>query len=112
MANGQNVYRDVGYAVVRVSDAETTDEVVFAERGDLILLGARALEGLMLWVDPKGKRLMPVAAHPVAKVVVPGKVSPEKDQITFSVGAVIQGQGGPAPVAEWEPEPKVRRKKS
>src|SRR5580704_28134 len=54
MANGQYVYRDVGYAVVRVSDSETVDEIVFAETGDFILLGARALEGLMLWIDAKG----------------------------------------------------------
>jgi predicted aspartyl protease len=109
LANGQYVYRDVGYAVIRVNDAETTDEIVFAEQGDMILLGARALEGLMLWIDAKGKRLVALDAHPVAKVVVPGPVSPDKDKY-LRVGAVIQGQGGPAPVAEWEPKSKTRRK--
>jgi predicted aspartyl protease len=111
LANGQYVYRDVGYAVIRVSDSETTDEVVFAEQGDFILLGARALEGLMLWIDAKGKRLVAIEAHPVAKVVVPGPVPPDKDKY-FVVGAIIQGQGGPAPVAEEEPKPRTRRKKS
>jgi predicted aspartyl protease len=110
LANGQYVYRDVGYAVIRVNDSETVDEVVFAEQGDLSLLGARAMEGLLLWIDAKGKRLVAIDAHPVAKVVVPGPVSPDKD-IYLRVGAILQGQGGPVPAAEWEPKPKTRRKK-
>ena len=89
MANGQQVYRDVGYALVRVSQRETIDEIVFAEKGDYVLLGARALEGLLLWVDPKNKKLIEIDAHPVAKVVVPGKVPPDKDQ-PYSTGMVIQ----------------------
>src|ERR1035441_8687198 len=63
LANGQIVSRSVGYAVLRVDKAETVDEVVFAERGDLQLLGARALEGLNLHVDSRRKRL--VAAGPI-----------------------------------------------
>jgi predicted aspartyl protease len=63
LANGQIVSRSVGYAVLRVDKAETVDEVVFAERGDLQLLGARALEGLNLRVDSRRKRL--VAAGPI-----------------------------------------------
>jgi predicted aspartyl protease len=42
LANGQVVTRSVGYAVLRVDKAETVDEVVFAQRGDLQPLGARA----------------------------------------------------------------------
>ena len=63
LANGQIVTRSVGYAVLRVDKSETVDEVVFAERGDLQLLGARALEGLNLQVDSRRKRL--VAAGPI-----------------------------------------------
>ena len=63
LANGQIVTRSVGYAVLRVDKAETVDEVVFAQRGDLQLLGARALEGLNLQVDARRKRL--VAAGPI-----------------------------------------------
>jgi clan AA aspartic protease len=113
MANGQQVYRDVGYAVVRVGKRETTDEVVFAEKGDYVLLGARALEGLLLWVDPKNKKLIEIDAHPVAKVVVPGKVPPDKDQ-PISTGLIIQGQGGPPPVVEEHSRAAARpkRKKS
>lgn len=110
MANGQWVYRDVGYGLVRVGQRETVDEIVFAEKGDYVLLGARALEGLLLWVDPKNKKLIEIAAHPVAKVVVPGKVSPDKDQ-PLVTGMVIQGQGGPPPVA-GEPSRKKTARKS
>lgn len=63
MANGQIITRSVGYAILKVDKAETVDEVVFAQRGDLQLLGARALEGLNLKVDPRAKKL--VAAGPV-----------------------------------------------
>jgi len=67
LANGQIVTRSVGYAVLRVDKSETVDEVVFAERGDLQLLGARALEGLNLRVDSRQKRL--VAAGPIVVAV-------------------------------------------
>lgn len=63
MANGQRVTRSVGFAIVRVEKAFTIDEVVFAEKGDLLLLGARTLEGLNLAVDSRRKKL--VAAGPL-----------------------------------------------
>jgi predicted aspartyl protease len=63
LANGQIITRSVGYAVLMVDKSETVDEVVFAEPGDLQLLGARALEGLNLQVDARRKRL--VAAGPI-----------------------------------------------
>jgi predicted aspartyl protease len=110
MANGQQVYRDVGYALVRVGQRETIDEIVFAEKGDYVLLGARALEGLLLWVDPKNKRLIEIAAHPVAKVVVPGKVPSDKDQ-PIVTGMIIQGEGGPPPVVEVRSKQLARRKR-
>ncbi len=58
MADGQIITRSVGYAVLMVEKAETTDEVVFAEPGDLLLLGCRALEGLNLRVDSQAKKLV------------------------------------------------------
>ena len=62
LANGQQITRSIGFAVIRVGEEVTTDEVVFAETGDLQLLGARTLEGLNVRVDASGKRL--VAAGP------------------------------------------------
>ena len=102
LANGQIVTRSVGYAVLRVDKAETVDEVVFAEGGDLQLLGARALEGLNLQVDSRRKRL--VAAGPIVSAAavpprfgrlvqvaprIPGKPRanrPKKPRVTRSKG--------------------------
>ena len=63
MANGQLLTRSVGYAILRVDKYETIDEVVFAQKGDLSLLGSRAMEGMNVHVDARRKRL--VAAGPV-----------------------------------------------
>ena len=63
VANGQEITRAVGFAVLHVGDAVTTDEVVFGELGDLELLGARSLEGLNLRVDSRAKKL--VAGGPI-----------------------------------------------
>lgn len=73
MANGQAITRSIGFAVIRVGDSFTTDEIVFAQKGDLQLLGARTLEGLNLRVDSRNKKL--VAAGPlVAAGNVEGEV--------------------------------------
>src|SRR5438105_4221372 len=58
MANGQTVSRSVGFAVLKFESQFTIDEVVFAEPGDLLLLGARTLEGLDLRVDSRAKKLV------------------------------------------------------
>jgi len=62
-ASGAVLERWVGFAVLRAADTVTTDEVVFGEPDDLVLLGARTLEGMNLKVDLVGKRL--VSAGPV-----------------------------------------------
>ncbi|MGH7491046.1 MAG: retroviral-like aspartic protease family protein [bacterium] len=66
MANGQHITRSVGFAIIRLDKSFTIDEVVFAEKGDLLLLGARTLEGLNLTVDPKSKKLVASGPHPAA----------------------------------------------
>jgi predicted aspartyl protease len=66
MANGQVVTRSVGFAILRVGKTFTIDEVVFAEPGDLALLGARTLEGLNLRVDPARKKLVAAGPLPAA----------------------------------------------
>ena len=63
MANGQTISRNVGFVIVRAGEFFTVDEVVFAESDDLLLLGARTLEGFNARVDSKQKKL--VAAGPV-----------------------------------------------
>ncbi len=63
MANGQQITRAVGFAVIRIGEALTIDEVIFGEPGDLQILGARSLEGMNLRVDSRAKKL--VAGGPI-----------------------------------------------
>jgi hypothetical protein len=48
----------LGYAIVHAGGTETFDEVVFAEPGDTIALGARSLSGLNLKIDSRSKKLV------------------------------------------------------
>ena len=66
MANGEIVTRSVGFAILRVGKYFTTDEVVFAEPGDLLILGARTLEGLNVIVDAARKKLVAAGPLPAA----------------------------------------------
>ena len=66
LANGQEVTRSVGFAIIRLDRFFTIDEVVFAEKGDLLLLGARTLEGLNLTIDPRQKKLVAAGPLPAA----------------------------------------------
>jgi predicted aspartyl protease len=50
-ATQEKVEREVGYAILSAEGYETNDEVVFAEPGDLTLLGVRTLEGFGVAVD-------------------------------------------------------------
>jgi predicted aspartyl protease len=50
-ATKQQVTRETGYAIVSAEGFETVDEVVFAESGDMTLLGVRTLEGFGVMVD-------------------------------------------------------------
>ena len=59
VADGRRIDRDIGYALVTVGEVEAPDLVVFAEPGDLSLLGAHSLEGLNLKIDPVRRELVP-----------------------------------------------------
>jgi hypothetical protein len=48
----------MGFALVRAGGAFAPDFVVFAELGNMVLLGARSLEGLNVRVDPIRKMLI------------------------------------------------------
>ncbi|HEV8266527.1 MAG TPA: hypothetical protein VGQ06_16400 [Gemmatimonadales bacterium] len=65
-ADGTVLTRWTGGVIVRVAGVQTWDEVVFGERGDLVLLGSRSLEGLNLRVDPVTKRLIDAGPAPAA----------------------------------------------
>jgi predicted aspartyl protease len=66
MANGKTITRSVGFAIIRLGENFTIDEVVFAEPGDLTLLGARTLEGMSLMVDSRKKKLVASGPLPAA----------------------------------------------
>ena len=71
LANGEQITRSVGFAIIRLDKYFTTDEVVFAEPGDLSLLGARTLEGLNLTIDPGRRRLVAAGPLPAASPTSP-----------------------------------------
>jgi len=60
--------RSVGIAVIECGEFKTVDEVVFAQPGDLSLLGARTLEGFNARVDSRKKRLIAAGPVPAAGV--------------------------------------------
>lgn len=66
MANGQRITRSIGFAIIRLDKFFTIDEVVFAEKGDLLLLGARTLGGLNLTIGPRQKKLVAAGPLPAA----------------------------------------------
>lgn len=57
-ASGAVIARWTGAASLYVGEWWTVDEVVFGEPGDLMILGARSLEGLNVRVDPVRKILV------------------------------------------------------
>lgn len=66
LANGRVLKRWVGFAIVHAAGTSTVDDVVFAQPGDSILLGARTLEGLNVRVDPLQKKLIDAGPAPAA----------------------------------------------
>ena len=58
VADGRAMERKMGVAMVHAGGTSAPDFVVFAEPGDLVLLGARSLEGLNLRIDPMRKILI------------------------------------------------------
>ena len=71
LANGGQVTRSVGFGIIRLDKYFTIDEVVFAEPGDLMLLGARTLEGLNVTIDPARRRLVAAGPLPAASPTSP-----------------------------------------
>ena len=59
-ANGVQAELDMAPVMVRIEGDETPTWVIFGEEGTDPILGAHALEGLLLGVDPYGQRLIPI----------------------------------------------------
>ena len=65
-ADGTVLERWAGSALLYAGGTVTIDEVIFGEKNDLVLLGARSLEGLNLRVDPYRKILIDAGPAPAA----------------------------------------------
>jgi predicted aspartyl protease len=65
-ADGTILERWTGPAFLHVAGKRATDDVVFGEPGDLILLGSRSLEGLNFRVEPLTKQLVDAGPAPAA----------------------------------------------
>lgn len=65
-ADGSVLERWTGATFVHVAGKRASDDVVFGEPGDLVLLGARTLEGLNLRVEPVSKALVDAGPAPAA----------------------------------------------
>ena len=67
-ANGTVLERWTGSVLVYVVGKRTADEVVFGEPSDLVLLGARTLQGLNFRVELVTKQLVDAGPAPAAVV--------------------------------------------
>jgi predicted aspartyl protease len=65
-ADGRVLDRPVGFALIYAGGRSAAAAVVFAQPGDLTLLGAHGLEGLNLRVDLGRKELVPAGPVPAA----------------------------------------------
>ena len=68
-ANGTVLERWTGSVLVYVVGKRTADEVVFGEPSDLVLLGARTLQGLNFRVELVTKQLVDAGPAPAAVLV-------------------------------------------
>jgi predicted aspartyl protease len=68
----QRVSRETGYAILSAEGFETVDEVVFAEPGDMTLLGVRTLEGFGVLVDNVAHRFVATGTIVAVAALEPG----------------------------------------
>jgi predicted aspartyl protease len=59
VADGRQLERPLGIAIVHAAGTKAPDYVVFGEPDDMIILGARSLEGMNVRVDAQRKQLVP-----------------------------------------------------
>ena len=64
--DGSVLERWTGTAWIHVANKRTADDVVFGEPSDLVLLGARTLEGLNFRVEPLTRQLVDAGPAPAA----------------------------------------------
>jgi len=67
-ADGRILERHVGFAMLHAAGRSAPSVVVFAQPGDMVLLGAHGLEGLNLRIDLGRNELVPAGPVPAAAV--------------------------------------------
>ena len=74
-ADKRIIERDIGYAILTAEGYTTNDEIVFAEEGDMNLLGVRTIEGFKVMVDNVGGRFVALTAawSPANRPLTPPK---------------------------------------
>ena len=86
-ADGRQIERGVGFANIYAAGTSTPDIVVFAARGDLVLLGARSLDGLNLRIDLTSRTLVPAGPVPAAALGLTGltreSLHPTPDRLPY-----------------------------
>lgn len=65
-ADGTMFTRSIGRAFLLTAGTATNDDVVLGEPDDLMLLGARTLEGLNVRIDPVTRQLVDAGPMPLA----------------------------------------------
>ncbi len=65
-ADGRALEREIGFAILYAAGRSAATVVVFAQEGDMVLLGAIGLEGMNLRVDLVRRALVPAGPVPVA----------------------------------------------
>lgn len=65
-ADERVLQRDIGFAMLYVGDRAAPTIVVFAEQGDMVLLGPFGLEGLNMRIDLARRELVPAGPVPAA----------------------------------------------
>src|SRR5688572_29001229 len=75
-SDGRQIERGIGFANIYAAGTSTPDIVVFAERGDLVLLGARTLDGLNLRINVVSRGLVPAGPVPAAACLTAGASQP------------------------------------
>ena len=86
--------RPVGFAHVAAGGRTGASAVVFAEPGDMVLLGAHGLEALNLRIDLNRKELVPAGPAPVAAVRARADVGASRSNSELVASGVEYGRLG------------------
>lgn len=81
-ADGRILEREIGFALFFAANRSSPAIAVFAQPGDMILLGAHGLEGMNLRVDLVRRELVPAGPVPAAAMRSPHRPHDDVVQVT------------------------------